>query len=60
MTDKEQIKKYLDEIDVRLDYIVEQYKVSEEIRDFLLDLSLGLYDTLSDIKDKAEDLWRQI
>ena len=44
MTDKDKIKKYLDEIDVRLDWIKEQFEVSEDIREFLLDLSCGDFD----------------
>lgn len=60
MTDKEQIMDYLNEIDVRLDWIKEQFEVSEDIREFLLDLSCGGFDSLDDAVVKAKDLWGQL
>ena len=60
MTDKDEIKKYLDEIDVRLDWIKEQFEVSEDIREFLFDLSRGEFDSLDDVMVRAKDLWRQL
>lgn len=60
MKDKDEIKKYLDEIDVRLDWIKEQFEVSEDIREFLLDLSYGEFDSLDDVVVRAKDLWRQL
>lgn len=60
MTDKEKIINYLDEIDVRLDWIKKQFKVSEDIREFLLDLSCGDFDSLDDVVVKARDLWVQL
>lgn len=60
MTDKDEIKKYLDEIDIRLDWIKEQFEVSEDIREFLLDLSYGEFDSLDTAMVKAKDLWRQL
>ena len=60
MLDKEKIINYLDEIDVRLDWIKEQFEVSEDIREFLLDLSCGAFNNLDDAVVRAQDLWRQL
>lgn len=60
MTDKEQIMDYLNEIDVRLDWIKEQFEVAEDIREFLLDLCCGGFNSLDDAVVKAKDLWRQL
>lgn len=60
MTDKEEIKDYLDEIDIRLDWIKEQFEVSEDIREFLFDLSCGEFDSLDDVVVRAKDLWGQL
>lgn len=60
MAEKEKIINYLDEIDARLDWIKEQFEVSEDIREFLLDLSCGVFDNLDDVIVRAKDLWRQL
>lgn len=59
MIEKEKIINYLDEIDVRLDWIKEQLEVSEDIREFLLDLSCDAF-SLDDVKVKARDLWMRM
>lgn len=60
MTDKEKIIKYLDEIDSRLGWIVDEYKVSEDIYEFLLSLSTGEIETMREAREKANELWRQL
>lgn len=60
MTDKEKIIKYLDEIDIRLDGIVDEYKVSEQVNEFLLSLSVGEFEILEEAKTRAGELWRQL
>nr|DAR64314.1 MAG TPA: hypothetical protein [Caudoviricetes sp.] len=60
MTDKEQIINYLNKIDVYLDSIVEEYEVSEDVREFLLSLSVGEIETLEEAQTKATELWRKL
>lgn len=60
MTDKEKITKYLGEIDSRLDWIVDEYRVSEDVNEFLLSLSVGEIETIEEAQTKAGELWRQL
>lgn len=60
MTDKKIITKYLCEIDSRLDWIVDEYRVSEDVNEFLLSLSVGEIETIEEAQAKAGELWRQL
>lgn len=57
--DKDGLKRWLTEIDVRIDWLIERIKIYEEVEAFLLDYSCGLIE-VQEAQEQAKRLWEKL